>query len=248
MTDSDEGTRIQKVLADAGIASRRAAEDLIRQGRVTLNGRKVVLGQRAKVGVDRLKVDGQRVDVDPGKHYYMVNKPAGVVTTAKDPQGRKTVLDLFGEAGRVFPVGRLDMATEGLLLVTNDGDLAHKLSHPSFGVEKIYLAQVEGTVTNQTLRELVEKGVKIDRGRPAHAVKVIKVDSIKGRSARSTIEITVHEGRKHVVRAMMAAVGHPVKDLVRIGYGPLKLGRLMVGSYRTLTPDEVTALYREVDS
>lgn len=239
-----EGVRLQKLLAQSGVASRRAVEELIREGRVQVNGKKAVLGQRADPVVDRIEIDGRLIYADQDKKYLAINKPAGVVTSASDPEGRKTVMDLVGEEARVFPVGRLDMATEGLLLLTNDGELAHRMTHPSFEMPKIYITEVKGSVGRGALRRLTE-GVKIDAGRPAKATSAKILDSVKGSDPRCVVELTVHEGRKHVVRKMLETLGHPVIRLTRTGIGPLKLGRLASGSYRNLSREEVEALYRE---
>lgn len=242
---SNEGVRLQKALADAGIASRRASEELISAGKVTVNRRPARLGQRIRPSKDIVEVDGVRVQVDPDKEYLMVNKPEGYVTTVKDPEGRKTVMDLIGSDSRLFPVGRLDIGTEGLLLITNDGDLAHKLTHPSFGVDKTYVVEVRGWVDRKTMDQL-RKGVRIDRGRPAVASSVKALSSTRGKNPATAMEIVVHEGRKHVVKKMCEEIGHPVKRLVRVGFGPLRIGRLAPGTYRKLTPKEVTSLHEAV--
>lgn len=195
---------------------------------------------------DRLEVDGVMVRLDKGRKYYVLNKPVGVVTTVKDPEKRTTVIDLIGEEHRVYPVGRLDIATEGLVLLMNDGELAQRLMHPSSEVPKTYIAEVRGVIDGATIRKLVDPGVKIDRGRPARAISAKRLDFIRGAQARSTIEIKIHEGRKHVVRLMLEINGFPVSRLVRMAVGPIRLGRLMTGTYRALTPAEVDALYREV--
>lgn len=239
-----EGVRLQKLLAQSGVASRRAVDDLIRQGRVSVNGVKAVLGQRADPALDRIEIDGRLIHADQDKKYLIMNKPLGIVTSARDPEGRKTVMDLVGEEARVFPVGRLDMATEGLLVLTNDGELSHRMTHPSFEIAKTYVAEVKGSVGKGSLRRLTE-GVGIDRGRPARAGAARVLDSVKGADPRSVVELTVHEGRKHVVRKMLQELGHPVLRLTRTGLGPLKLGRLAPGSYRNLSREEVEALYRE---
>lgn len=239
-----EGVRLQKLLAQAGVASRRAVEDLIRQGRVSVNGQPARLGQRADPSVDRIEVDGRLLQLDQDKKYLLLFKPAGTVTSASDPEGRKTVMDIVGEEARVFPVGRLDMATEGLLVLTNDGELAHRMTHPSFEIVKTYVAEVKGSVGRGALR-LLREGVQIDNGRPAKATAARVLDSIKGSHARTVVELSIHEGRKHVVRKMLEALGYPVLRLTRTGVGPLRLGRLAPGSYRNLTREEVEALYRE---
>lgn len=240
------GVRIQKVLAAAGVASRRGAEDLVRAGRVTVNGGKAVLGTRVEPAKDVIAVDGERLPTDPTRRYLILNKPAGFITTRSDPQGRPTVLDLVAARERIFPVGRLDADTEGLLLLTNDGDLAHRLAHPSFGIDKVYVAEVEGALAPAEFTRLTSEGVRIDAGRKAKAAKIRRLATVGGRRPRTTVEITVHEGRKHVVRKMLGALGHPVRRLVRTGFGPLRLGRLGSGRYRELSPREVAALYRAV--
>lgn len=234
------------MLAEAGVASRRAAEDLIRSGRVTVNGRPAVLGQRVDPSRDVVAVDGGRLATDPGRVYYALNKPAGVITTARDPRGRKTVLDLVGVGRRVYPVGRLDVATEGLLLLTNDGALAYRLTHPSFEVEKTYVAEVSGLLDRAAAARLTREGVPIDGGRPARPARVRILKTVAGREPRSLVEIAIHEGRKHVVRAMLERSGHPVRRLVRTAIGPVRLGRLASGTYRKLTQAEVSSLYRAV--
>lgn len=240
-----QGSRVQKVLSEAGIASRRSAEELIRQGRVRVNGEKVILGRRIDPGRDEVTVDGRRVQVDPGRRYVALNKPSGVITTARDPEGRRTVLDLVGEGSRLFPVGRLDAATEGLLILTTDGELAHRLTHPSFKVTKTYVAEVAGWIGPAVVRRLLE-GVEVEKGRTVRADRVRVLASRKGRDARSQLELVLHEGPRHVVRRLLEAVGHPVIRLVRTEVGPLRLGRLGSGTYRNLTPEEVASLYREV--
>jgi 23S rRNA pseudouridine2605 synthase len=230
-----EGERLQKVLARAGFGSRRACDELIEAGRVTVDGEVAALGRRVDPEVDRVEVDGVPVGIRPGLVHYLLNKPAGVVTTAADPEGRPTVVQLVPTEPRVFPVGRLDADSEGLLLLTNDGDLAHRLTHPSFGVEKEYLAAVEGHPSRGTVRRLRE-GVDLDDGRTAPA-KVAQVGP-------SLLRITIHEGRNRQVRRMCEAVGHPVTRLVRTRIGPLADRRLAPGAWRPLTQDEVRALER----
>jgi 23S rRNA pseudouridine2605 synthase len=233
----DEGVRLQKVLAQAGLGSRRTCEDLIERGRVRVNGDRAVLGRRVDPEVDVIEVDGAQIGTKAGLVHYLLNKPAGVVTTASDPQGRPTVVQLVPEEPRVFPVGRLDVDTEGLLLLTNDGDLTHRLTHPSFGVEKEYLAEVEGTPARGALRRLRE-GVELDDGITAPA----KVSTVGDHLVR----ITLHEGRNRQVRRMCEAIGHPVVRLVRTRIGPLVERSLAPGEWRALTQDEVRALERAV--
>lgn len=243
LDNQTSGIRLQKVLSEAGVASRRAAEDLIRQGRVLVNGKRATLGQRVEPSKDKVEVDGSRVQVDLQRKYYLLNKPPGVVTTAKDTHGRATVLDLLEAQERVFPVGRLDMATEGLILLTNDGELAHKLTHPSFQTQKVYVAEVEGTPDAKAISRLT-KGIRIGEPRPAKADRAKIIGSSRG---RAVIELTIHEGRKHVVRRMMDEIGHPVTKLVRTAFGPLKLGRLSPGNFRELRLEEVNALMESVE-
>lgn len=234
-----EGERLQKVLARAGFGSRRRSEELIAEGRVTVDGVPAILGCRVDPDRVRIEVDGVPVVVDTTLVHWILNKPAGFVTTARDPEGRPTVLDLVPDEPRVFPVGRLDLDSEGLLVLTNDGELANLLAHPSHGVEKEYLAEVEGRPAPAALRAL-RKGVELDDGptRPAR-VRVVQ-ESADGTSA---VEIVVKEGRKRMVRRMCSAVGHPVRRLVRTRIGPLRDTRLRPGAWRALTPDEVRALY-----
>jgi 23S rRNA pseudouridine2605 synthase len=232
---SEPGERLQKILAQAGLGSRRACEELIAAGRVRVNGTRATLGDRADPESDLVEVDGAAIGVRQGLVHYLLNKPAGVVTTADDPQGRPTVVDLVAADARVYPVGRLDADTEGLLLLTNDGELAHRLTHPSFGVDKEYLAVVEGTPSRGAVRRLRE-GVELEDGVTAPA-KVSLVDP-------HTLRITIHEGRNRQVRRMCAAVGHPVRRLVRTRIGPLAERRLAPGEWRALTQAEVRALER----
>jgi 23S rRNA pseudouridine2605 synthase len=227
------GERLQKVLARAGFGSRRVCEELIADGRVAVDGEVARLGRRVDVDNDRVEVDGVPVSVRPGLVYYLLNKPAGVVTTAEDPQGRPTVVELVPDEPRVFPVGRLDFATEGLLILTNDGDLTHRLTHPKFGVEKEYLAHVEGSPSRHTLRRLRE-GVELDDGMTAPARVSLVGDDV--------VRIAIHEGRNRQVRRMCEAVGHPVTRLVRTRIGPITDRRLKPGSWRALNTDEVQAL------
>ena len=232
-----EGDRLQKVLARAGLASRRVCEDLIAEGRVKVNGEVADLGRRVDPLTDVIEVDGGLVPIAPGLVYYLLNKPAGVVTTAADTHGRATVVELVPTDPRVFPVGRLDADTEGLLLLTNDGELTHRLTHPSFGVEKEYLASVEGDPSPAVLRTLRE-GVELEDGvtAPAKAVRV----------SEGLIRLTIHEGRNRQVRRMCEAVGHPVTRLVRSRIGSLADRKLKPGEWREVTPEEVRALAASV--
>ena len=234
-----ETERLQKILARAGLGSRRHCEELIEAGSVTINGRVATLGDKADAATDRIDVDGVRIGTQPGLVYYLLNKPAGVVTTAADTHGRPIVTELVPTEPRVFPIGRLDQDTEGLLLLTNDGDLAQRLAHPKFGVDKEYLVEVEGSPTRGKLRRLRE-GVELDDGLTAPA-KVTLVE-------RNLVRITIHEGRKRQVRRMCEAVGHPVTRLVRTRVGPLADRSLGPGEWRLLAIDEVRALERAAGS
>jgi len=234
---SGEGERLQKVLARVGIGSRRVCEDLIAEGRVLVDGEMAVLGRRVDPETALIEIDGAPVGVRPDLVHYVLNKPAGVVTTADDPQGRPTVVGLVPNEPRVFPAGRLDVDTEGLLLLTNDGELAHRLTHPSYGVEKEYVAEVEGLPTRAVLRRLRE-GVELDDG-PTAPARATLVDP-------SVVRLTIHEGRNRQVRRMCEAVGHSVVRLVRTRIGPLADRSLAPGAWRELTGDEVRSLQRAV--
>jgi 23S rRNA pseudouridine2605 synthase len=223
--------RLNAYLARAGVASRRGAEELIRSGRVRVNGEVAGLATFVE-GVDRVEVDGSLVAPEP-LTYVLLHKPAGVVTTARDPQGRPTVVGLVGHERRVVPVGRLDADTTGALLLTNDGPLAHRLMHPRYGVDKLYEAEVEGEPGEDTLARLRE-GIELEDGltAPAEAELV----------APSRVELTIHEGRKHQVKRMLEAVGHPVRRLHRKTYAGLTLDELKPGQWRELSAGEVRRL------
>lgn len=229
--------RLQKVLARAGLGSRRACEDLIRGGRVRVNGDVASLGDRVDPRRDRVEVNGVRVPLAPDLRYYVFNKPAGVVTTARDPQGRADIRAYLPEGPRVFPVGRLDRDTEGLLILTNDGELANRVMHPRYGVEKEYLAEVDGAPADRQIAALTD-GVRLEDG-VARARSARRVGRAQGRTA---LGIVMAEGRKREVRRMLTAVGLEVRRLVRVRVGPLRLGRLEPGASRPLEPDEVRAL------
>ncbi len=235
MTDEPDGERLQKVLAQAGFGSRRISEELIRDERVTVNGVVADLGRRVDPDADRIEVDGIVVGTRPDSVYYLLNKPVGVVSTASDPQGRPTVVSLVPDDRRVYPVGRLDVDTEGLILLTNDGELTHRLTHPSFGVDKEYMVQVEGRPSRAALRRLRE-GVELEDGLTAPAkASLLAVDVIR---------LVIHEGRNRQVRRMCDAVGHPVTRLVRTRIGPVRDHRLRPGHWRELTRVEVRELER----
>src|SRR5712692_2805880 len=225
--------RLNAYLARAGVASRRKADELIKAGRVTVNGEpgqlNTFVAERDRVEVDGRPVAKQRLA------YVLLHKPAGVVTTARDPHARRTVVDLVRHKARVVPVGRLDADTTGALLLTNDGELAHRLAHPRYGVEKTYVADVEGEPSDEALRALRD-GVELDNGRTAPAKA--------RRLGKSRVELTIHEGRKHQVKRMLEAVGHPVTRLHRSAYAGLSADDLDPGRWRELTPAEVEALRR----
>jgi len=234
-----DGERLQKVLARAGIGSRRTCEDLIADGRVRVDGAVVRLGARIEVSRQIVEVDGVPITVDPDLVHYLLNKPAGVVTTASDTHGRPTVIELVPVSPRVHPVGRLDLETEGLLLLTNDGALTHRLTHPSFGVEKEYLAEVSGAPSRGALRRLRE-GVELDDGMTAPAgVSLV---------APNVVKLVIHEGRNRQVRRMCEAVGYPVVRLVRTRIGPLRDQHLPPGAWRPLEQDELRALEQAVSA
>lgn len=232
------GERLQKVLAAVGWGSRRTCEDLIAAGRVTVNGETAVLGRRVDPSTDLIEVDGAPVGVRPGLVHYLLNKPIGVVTTAKDTHGRPTVVDLVPDEPRVFPVGRLDADTEGLLLLTNDGELANRIAHPSHGVDKEYLAEVSGGRVSPGAIRRLRDGVDLDDGPTAPATV--------SQPEPGLLRMTIHEGRNRQVRRMCEAVGHPVVRLVRVRIGPIVDRSLAPGHWRELTVEERRALVRSV--
>ena len=234
-----EGERLQKVMAAAGVASRRASEDLIAAGRVSVNGSIVTEpGRRVDPLADTVSVDGVVVQVDTSRRYVVLNKPVGMVSSMSDENGRPDLSRIVNEyPERLFNVGRLDADTSGLLLLTNDGELAHVLAHPSFGVTKTYVARVQGRVSPATLSRL-RRGVELEDG----PIQVDQAKLLQSQGARSLVEVTLHSGRNRIVRRMLAEVGHPVVELVRRQFGPLHLGTLTTGAHRDLTRDEVGAL------
>ena len=254
MIEAVEGVRLQKVLAQAGIGSRRACEALISEGRVEVNSEVVTeQGRRVDPEHDVIRVDGARIP-PPRRHLYLVvNKPRGVVVTMDDPEGRRTVADLIAEGAnrrsgalgsrrsltkeRLFHVGRLDTESEGLLILTNDGDFAHKLAHPSYQVPKTYIVEVSGAVSPQTLRRL-RHGITLEDG----PVRPTSVKIVSDAGAKTLLKITLLEGRNRILRRTMEAVGHPVRRLSRIGIGPVRLGNLKVGEFRELTREELGGL------
>jgi 23S rRNA pseudouridine2605 synthase len=245
VSQAADGVRLQKVLAQAGIGSRRACEALIGEGRVEVNSEVVTeQGRRVDPERDVIRVDGARIP-PPRRHLYLaLNKPRGVVVTMDDPEGRRTVADVLAEGAsrslkkeRLFHVGRLDTDSEGLLILTNDGDFAHKLAHPSYQVPKTYIVEVTGVVSPQTLRRL-RRGITLEDG----PVRPTSVKIVSSAGEKSLLKITLQEGRNRIVRRTMEAVGHPVRRLSRIGIGPVRLGNLQAGEYRELTAEELGGL------
>ena len=233
--------RLNKALSAAGLGSRRAVEDLVRAGRVSVDGEVVQdLGRRVDPAHDRVTVDGSRVVLDERRRYWLLNKPAGVISTAADPSGRPTVVGLVPDQPRVFPVGRLDRDTEGLLLLTNDGPLAYRLTHARYGVEKRYLAEVERLPADAPAR--LRKGVELQDG----LAKPLRVRVVAGAGRRRMIEVVLVEGRNREVRRLLEAVGAPVRRLVRTAVGPIRLTGLAPGEFRALRPDEIRGLYRAI--
>lgn len=233
---SEDGERLQKVLAAAGVASRRASEDLIVAGQVSVNGHVVkTLGTRVHADRDLIQVRGVPIQTDATKVYYVLNKPVGVVSSMRDERGRPDLSPYANEAGvRIFNVGRLDEATRGLLLLTNDGDLAYRLSHPSFEVPKVYLARVSGRIDGQAIRHL-EEGIDLADG----SIRADKIHVVDTSRDESLVEVSIHSGRNRIVRRMFAAVGHPVTDLLRKQFGPIHLGTLQAGQIREMTKVEL---------
>lgn len=235
--------RLQKYLADCGVASRRASEKIIAEGRVRVNG-KIITQQGTKVDPlkDSVQVDGKEVRAEEKAVYLLLNKPAGYVTTVKDPQGRPTVIDLLQDIQeRVFPVGRLDYETEGLLLLTNDGELAYRMTHPKFQMVKTYIATVKGQLSEEKLARLRD-GIKLEDG----MTKPAKVKVIRREKYKTVFEIQISEGRNRQIRRMCKTVGNPILELKRISVDNLTLDKVEVGEYRHLTPDEVDRLCARV--
>jgi 23S rRNA pseudouridine2605 synthase len=243
LTDVPGGVRLQKVLAAAGVGSRRSCEEMIGAGRVEVDGEVVRrFGARVDPKSQVIRVDGKRIPASEDLVYLALNKPVGVVSTMSDDRGRKTIADLVGDrAERLFHVGRLDYDTEGLILLTNDGELAHRLAHPRYGVLKTYLADVRGPVPRDLARRMTT-GVELEDG----TVTADRFRVVEQAGPRVLVEITLHEGRKHVVRRMLAEVGHPVSRLVRTQVGPISLGSLRQGTTRRLSTAEVGNLYAAV--
>jgi 23S rRNA pseudouridine2605 synthase len=238
-----DGVRLQKLLAQAGVASRRASEELITAGRVTVDGHVVTeLGVRVDPGTAAIAVDGMRLQLDTTKVYLAVNKPRGVISTMSDPEGRPSVGDLVADrTERLFHVGRLDIETEGLLLVTNDGDFSHRMQHPSYEVPKTYLAEIPGPVPRDLGKRLRE-GIELEDG-------IVQVDSFKlvdSTPGYALVEVVLHEGRHHIVRRLLGEVGHPVLQLVRTRIGPVLLGDLLPGRNRVLSREELGTLMADL--
>ncbi|MGI8880666.1 MAG: pseudouridine synthase [Jatrophihabitans sp.] len=243
-TDDPAAIRLQKVLAAAGVGSRRACEVLISEGRVTVDGKRVTeLGTRVDPDKAIVTVDGERLNLREDQIYLVLNKPRGVFSTMSDEENRPCVGDYVKEfTERLFHVGRLDADTEGLLLLTNDGELSHRLMHPSYGVTKTYLADVPAPIP-RNLGSVLRKGIQLEDG-------IAKADDFRVYSSaggRAMVEIVLHEGRKHIVRRMLEEVGHPVRQLARTALGPVQLGNLRPGSVRHLSRGELAALYKAVD-
>jgi pseudouridine synthase len=243
LTDVPGGIRLQKVLAAAGVGSRRHCEEMIGAGRVEVDGEIVRrFGARVDPQTQVIRVDGRRIPAREDLVYLALNKPAGVLTSMSDPRGRPTIADYLGDRGeRLFHVGRLDYDTEGLMLLTNDGELAHRLAHPSYGVLKTYLADVAGPLARDLGRRLMT-GIELDDG----LATADRFRVVERAGQRALVEITLHEGRKHIVRRMLAEAGHPVSRLVRTQVGPVALGPLKPGTTRRLTTREIGELYAVV--
>jgi 23S rRNA pseudouridine2605 synthase len=237
-----EGIRLQKVLAAAGFGSRRACEELISAGRVSVNGQTARLGARVDPQHDVVALDGSQLPTAEGLAHLAIHKPRGMLSTMSDDRGRPCVGDLVADLStQLHHVGRLDADSEGLLLLTNDGPLSHRLTHPSYGVTKTYFVEVEGVVARAATRQLRE-GVELDDG----PVTIDQLNVVDSTPTRSVLELSLHEGRNHVVRRVFEQVGHPVTRLVRIAVGPIRLGDLKAGRRRHLQQGEVQALYRQV--
>lgn len=235
--------RLQKFLAQAGVGSRRAAEELIRDGRVEVNSHRAELGCSVDPVADRIRLDGKPVSLETQRVLVALNKPGGCVTTASDPQGRRTVLDLLPDFGvRIFPVGRLDYDAEGLILLTNDGELANRLLHPRYGIAKVYDVKIKGLPEKKAIEQL-RTGVRIEEGVTGPA----EVEIIGELPNAAWLRITLHQGWNRQIKRMCAAVGRPVLKIKRIAYGPVRLGRLATGRHRLLRPDEIRKIYEQAN-
>ncbi len=237
--DEEGLVRLQKLLAQSGVASRRKCEELMLEGLVVVDGEVVTrLGTKVDPRTAVIRVDGKRLPPITEKVYLVLNKPRGVVSTMSDPEGRRTLSDLVADRPeRLFHVGRLDTDTSGLLLLTNDGDFAHRMAHPSYEVDKTYVAEVEGEVFRRTVKQLLE-GVTLDDG----PVTVSKARIVEATASKSIVELVIHEGRNRIVRRLLDHVGHPVRRLTRTAFGPVSLGRLRSGELRELTREELGEL------
>lgn len=236
--EETEGIRLQKALSQAGVASRRAAEAMIEEGRVEVNGRVVTTqGLRVDPGRDTIRVDGARIPAPRRHTYLLLNKPRGVVATMDAPEGRETLAQYVPRYQRLYHVGRLDTDTEGLIILTNDGEFAHRLAHPSYEVRKTYLVDAEGLIDDRVLHRL-EKGLRLEDG----PIRPDRVRLVSRGPSRTLVRITLHSGRNRIVRRMMDSVGHPVRRLARIGIGPVRLGDLASGGTRELTREELGTL------
>jgi 23S rRNA pseudouridine2605 synthase len=231
--------RLQRSLARAGFGSRRACEELIVAGRVEINGARATLGDRVDPSRDEVRVDGAKVNVDPELRTFVLHKPRGVTTTMRDPHAERDLTHLMPKDVRVFPVGRLDRDTEGLLLLTNDGELAHRLTHPRFEIQKEYLAEIERPPSNRQLARL-KRGVELDDG----IARAVEARSAGGARGRGGVRLVMVEGRKREVRRMLDAVGLPARRLIRVRIGSIRLGRMRAGDLRELDTDDARALYR----
>ena len=231
--------RLQRSLARAGFGSRRACEELIAAGRVEINGRVATLGDRLDPAIDQVRVDGSKVNVNPELRTFALHKPRGVTTTMRDPHAERDLSGFLPKGVHVFPVGRLDRDTEGLLLLTNDGSLAHRLTHPRYAIEKEYLAEVDRPPSHRQLARL-RRGVELDDG----TARAVDARSAGGAAGRGGVRLVMVEGRKREVRRMLGAVELPVRRLVRVRVGPIRLGRLRPGDVRELEPEDVRALFR----
>jgi 23S rRNA pseudouridine2605 synthase len=231
--------RLQRSLARAGFGSRRACEELIAAGRVEINGRVATLGDRLDPAMDQVRVDGSKVNVNPELRTFALHKPRGITTTMRDPHAERDLSGFLPEGVHVFPVGRLDRDTEGLLLLTNDGSLAHRLTHPRYAIEKEYLAEVNRPPSSRQLARL-RRGVELDDG----TARAVDARSAGGAAGRGGVRLVMVEGRKREVRRMLDAVELPVRRLVRVRVGPIRLGKLRPGDVRELEPEDVRALFR----
>lgn len=239
--EHNEAQRLQKLLAHSGVASRRVIEDMIDEGRIKVNGKVANLGDKATIN-DEICVDDIKVPLDVELQWFLLNKPTNVLSSASDDRGRKTVVDLIDTKTRIFPVGRLDINTTGLIILTNDGELTNLLTHPKYGVDKTYVARVEGHVHNSEI-EILVNGVELDDGITSPA----KVKVVARKSDQSVLEITIHEGRNRQIRRMCSAIGHEIISLHRVAIGPISDKQLKLGEYRKLEMSEVLALNSSVN-